>query len=898
MSRVHSALLALNRGEVSKDALARVDIERLRLSAETQENYLPFTLGPMMLRPGYEYCGEVRSSLPGRLLPFVFSNSDTALVELTDGTMRVWLVDEDDETLLQRPVHGDAIIAGDFSATTGWTLTASGAGAAATIGSGVLTLVSPSVGGIASAKKQVSIAGFYIEHAIRIVVRRGPVTFRAGSVDGADNYIAETTLNTGTHSLAVTPVSDIFIQLSTTSGSSKLIDGVTFETPGTMEIPTSWSAGNLSDIRHVQSGDVLFCACYRQPPKRIERRGLRSWSFADYVFTDGPFGTANGTDITMTPDTLNGNGTLTSSRPYFNFGHEGTLFRLFSAGQTATASLAASNTFTSAIRITGVDAARNFARIITGTWSGTVTMQRSFDSATTGFSDVAFWTGNVSDTFGDALNNSIAWYRLGFKAGDYTSGTAVATLQTPLGGAAGICRIVTVLSTTTAGYEIVTPFSSLTSTIQWNEGDWSDMRGWPDAVTIQEGRLWWSGRDKIWGSVSDAYSSFDLDFEGDAGPINRTLGSGPVDRINWILPLTRLIVGREGSEASIRSSSFDEPLTPTNFSIKDCSTQGSSPDIAAVKVDTRGVFVQKSKRRVYELAYNIDAQDYKARDLTRLHSKIGESGFFSIAIQRQPDTVIHFQRGDGQLASLVYDSDDAVECWWRTTTAGEFENVVVLPGNIEDKVYGIIKRTIGGVERRYIERSARRDQCQGQPEARCADSHIIYQGGPTGTIDGLDHLEGETVVAWAWNNDDELGIDLGTFTVAGGAIVLTGPPYENFCIGLGYTANFKSAKLAYGAQMGTALNQKKRIESLGMILLDAHTQGIKYGQDFDHLNDMPMIEDGAEVDPGHVWEEYDKPMFSMNGTWDTDSRLCLRSAAPRPCTVAAIVISTQTNEKT
>lgn len=897
MARVHTALNSLNRGEVSKDALARIDIERLRLSAETQENFLPFTLGPMMLRPGYEYVGSMRSDLSGRLLPFVFSNSDTAIIELTEGVLRVWTVSDTDETLIVRPSHSDTVVAGDFSAATGWTLSTSGAGAAATISAGVLTLVSPAVGGLAMAKKTISIASTSVEHALRIVVTRGPVIFRAGSVDGADNYVTETTLNTGTHSLAITPVSDIYIQISTTSGSSKIVDSVTFEAAGAMQIPTSWGLVNLPDVRFVQSGDVLFCACYRQSPKRIERRAARSWSFVDYVYTDGPFGTANATDITMTPDALNGNGTLTSSRPYFATGHEGALFRLFSPGQVATASLAASNSFSTAIRITGVDAARNFSRIIAGTWSGTITMQRSFDSATAGFSDVAAFTGNVSDTFGDGLDNSIAWYRIGFKAGDYTSGTATVTLQTPLGGAAGICRIVTVLTTTTAGYEIVRPFSSLSATVEWNEGDWSSIRGWPDAVTIQEGRLWWSGRDKIWGSISDAYSSFDIDFDGDAGPINRTLGSGPVDRINWILPLTRIIVGREGSEASIRSSSFDEPLTPTNFSIKDCSTQGSSPDIAAVKVDTRGVFVQKSKRRVYELAYNIDAQDYKARDLTRLHTKIGENGFFAIAIQRQPDTTIHFQRGDGELASLVYDSDDGVEAWWRQTTNGSFEDVIVLPGEVEDKIYCIVRRTIGGVSKRYIERSSRRDQCTGRPEARLADSHVIYDGAATTTITGLNHLEGQTVVAWGWNDNSTAGKDYGTFTVSSGAITLP-ETVQNACVGLGYTGLFKSAKLAYGAQMGTALNQKKRIERIGLIMRDTHAQGLEHGQSFDVMDALPQVENGAVVDQDSVWEEYDEPMFALPGQWDTDTRLCLRATAPRPVTVDAVTISVMTNETT
>lgn len=916
MARVHTSLNALNRGEISKDALARVDIERLRLSAERQENFLPFTLGPMMLRPGYQYVGAMRGDLSGRLLPFIFSNSDTAIIELTANTMRVWQVSENEstlettETLISRPSHGDTVVAGDFSSATGWTLTTSGSGSSAVISPGFLTLACPSVGGVARASKQISISAVGVEHGLRVVVTRGPVIFRAGTSDGADDYVAETTLNTGTHSFGITPSGDIFIRLDTTTGAGKIIGSVTFEAGGDLTVPTSWGFADLSNIRFVQSGDVLFCACYGQSPKRIERRAARSWSFADYVFEDGPFGTANGTDTSLTPSALTGNATLSSSRAFFNSGHVGALFRLFSTGQTVSASLSASNSFTNAIRITGVDDVRNFARVISGTWSGTITMQRSFDSATTGFTDVAAFTGNVTDTFGDGLNNSIAWYRIGFKAGDYTSGTATVTLSTSQGGAAGLCRVVTFTNPTSVGVEIVKPFSSLTATTDWNEGDWSDARGWPDAVTIQEGRLWWSGRDKIWGSISDAYSSFDIDFDGDAGPINRTLGSGPVDRINWILPLTRIIVGREGSEASIRSSSFDEPLTPTNFSIKDCSTQGSSKNVAAVKIDTRGVFVQKSGRKVYELGFSVDAQDYKARDLTRLNTSLGNSQFFSIAVQRQPDTVIHARLGNGELASLVFDSDDGVECWWRQTTNGAFEDAIVLPGILEDKIYCVVKRTIGGVDKRFVERAARRDQCSGRPEARLADSHVIYQGVSSTTIGGLAHLEGEEVVVWGWHTGTPftatapdgstvtVGRDLGTFTVTGGQITGLPAAVTRACVGLGYTGSFKSAKLAYGAQMGTALNQKKRIERMGLIMRDTHAQGLEYGQSFEVMDELPQTEAGGSVDQTIVWEEYDEPMFTLPGQWDTDARLCLRATAPRPCTIDAVTISVMTNETT
>jgi hypothetical protein len=916
MARDRPALLAFNRGEVAKRALARVDVERMRLSAEIQENWLPEVLGPMMLRPGKQYVGGVNGDLAFRLVPFVFAFSDTALIEITDSVLRVWNVDGDDETLVTRAAVGTAVVHGDFGSDTGWTLTATGTGAVATISGGLLTLASPASGGLAQAKRTVIVASAYqaVEHAFRIVVMRGPVTFRAGTSDGDDDLIAETTLDTGTHSLAFTPnAATVYIELETISAQSKIVDSIAIEAEGAMTVPTSWAEADLRYVRFDQSGDIVYCACYGQQQRKIERRGTASWSFVLYKSDDGPFQVANTSDITLTPSVLTGNGTLTASRNLFRSGHVGALFRLFSTGQTVTASLAAQNTFSSAIRVSGVDAARVFNYAITGTWAGTLTLQRSFDSESSGFADVTPFTANASSTYDDSLANSIAWYRIGFKTGAYTSGTAGITLSYVGGGGAGVARVTGFTSRTAVDIEVLSAFSSLTATDNWNQAEWSDVAGWPSAVRFHDGRLDWFGRDRMWGSVSDAFSSFDLDVEGDSAPISRSVGFGPLDIVHWALSLTRLVIGREGQETSVRSGALEEPLTRTNISFKDCSTHGSAP-VAAVKVDTRGVFVDKSNRRAYELSFSVDQQDYAANDLTRLNPDILVPGVADLLAQRQPDTQLPFVLDNGEVAYLLYDKQDDVEGWWRLKTAasagaaGVVECGAVLPGNLEDKVYYGVKRVINGATKRFIEKMARRDQCAGQPEARLSDSHVMYSGAATTMIGGLSHLEGETVTVWGWNTATPftatlpdgtvvtVGRDLGTFTVASGQITGLASAVTDACVGLGYSARFKSAKLAYAALAGSALTVKKKIDKIGLIMIDTHKAGLQYGQSFDTMDELPEVEEGATVEDDTVWPDFDAPSTALPGEWDSDARLCLTAASPRPCTVAAAVISVTTNE--
>lgn len=905
MPKLNTNLVGFNRGLVSRLALARVDLERMRFSAEVQTNWMPRTLGPMSLRAGLGYIGDTKSQFFAEYIPFIRSATETASIELTNNLMRVRTPND----LVTRDEVQTEVTNGAFDDTAGWTLGTSG-GASAAIAGGVLTLAAPAKGGLATAINAVTVdAGdTEKEHALRVIVERGPVEFRVGSTSGGSDLVSRTNLEPGVHSIAFTPdVTTFYIYFETTERIEAVIGSVTVEPAGVMEIPTTWATSDLDHIRHSQSADVIFVACAGQQQRRIERRGRRSWSFVYYRSSDGPFrSSASYNNLSLTPDDTTGNITLTASRSLFTADHIGSLFRLFQTSQRIADSLGAANQFTAPVRVTGLqaDGDRTFSIDIAGTWAGTLTLQRSFDSEDAGFVDVptATYTANTSTTYADAFDNQVVWYRVGFKTGDYTSGSADITLSYPRGGGAGIVRITDVASDVSASAEVLSDLKSLQPTEDWREGEWSDLYGWPSAVAIYDGRLWWFGKDKEWGSVSDNYDSFSSDVEGEAGPISRSIGYGPIETINWALPLQRLILGTASSEISIRSSSFDEPLTPTNFSQKDCSTQGSA-NIAPAKMDGAGIFVQRSGQRLIRLGYSLEKNDYAPADLTQLVPDLLGSGIFKrVFIQRQPDTRIHCIANDGNAYVLVYEPDENVVCWIKIETEGSIDNGFVLPEALEDRVYYQVQRGVY----RHLEALAFDNVCRGFPEARLADSHIMFDNGgtPTQTIPGLTRFNGEEVVVWGWNtatpftNADGtiVGRDMGTFSVSSEQIVLP-VAVTNACVGLYYKAQFKSAKLAYAAGMGTALAQRKKVNYLGLIMMNTHYQGLRYGRSLDVLDDLPL-EESAEETPAHtVWEDYDNPAFTFPGEWHTDSRLCLEAAAPRPCTVQAAVITVETSDK-
>lgn len=888
MPRQHVAQHAFNRGTVSPHALARTDVDRLRLSAETQTNWMPRTLGPMMLRPGLAYIASTYLDAQARVVPFVFSSTDYAALEFTAGVLRVLVGD----TPVTRPAVSTTF--NNFTVPASWTLASSGGGLSS-ISSNKLTLNLVNSGGTATATQSVANLSSGVVHAIRVVVERGPVKFRVGATAGADDYIATTILETGTHSLAFTPTTNFVIQFEGMVRLNKIVSSCTIEAAGVMTLTTPYSTGDLQLIRTEQSADVVFIACEGHQQRKVERRGTRSWSFVEYKTDNGPFNFNADTSISITPTAVSGNTTLTASRPLFKSTHVGALFELTHTGQVGSGNLSAADTYTTTIRVTGVDAGRVFAYSITGTWAGTITLQRSFDSATSGFTDVTTHTGNVTTSYDDTLDNSIVWYRLGFKAGAYSSGTAAITLNFPGGSSTGVGRVVSFSSSTSVGVEVLEDFGNITATFEWREGAWSTRRGWPTSVALHEGRLWWAGNDRFWGSGSDDYTDFNDSEEGDAVPIDRSIGSGPIATINWLVSTERLIAGADASVIQAKSSSFDEPLTPTNFNLKAFSTQGTAR-LSAAKVDNRIIFVQASNRRVYQVLFDINVQSYVARDLTRLNEEIGLPGFVDVAIQRQPDTSLHLVREDGKVAILLFDQDDGVEAWWLFETDGEVEAAYVLPGTLEDSVYYVVKRTINGQTKRYHEKWSRLDECQGGTLNKQADSFITYSGSATSTITGLSHLEGENVVVWADGADLSPGRESSqtVYAVTGGQITL-GQNVTNAVVGLPYTASFKSAKLAYAAANGTALTQKKRLDHLGLIMAHTHNDGLYYGDTETALDPLPRVEDAQDVSSTEVWEQYDKDMIEMSGLWDTDSRLFLKGYAPRPVMVMAAVIGITTN---
>ena len=964
MARQDQALYSFNRGEVSTLALARTDIEQLRLAAQSQVNWRPRTLGPMIFRPGTAYIGATLNNAPSRLIPYVAAFADTAILEMTSGVMRVWRND----ALITRVAVGTTIP--DFPS---WSTTATGT-AVVTTAIGSLTMSGMNNGATAFASVQLNVANVDVakEHALRFTVVNGPVQFSVGTVAGLGDVFPIETLDNGTYSMAFTPNnSTIYVEFSAvqlpnnantvaqaipTWAQQVRVSNISLESAGVFSMPTPWASAQIgtpgstpSNMRYVASGNVIFLAASGVPQYQINRYSPTSWAIVPYRSVKGPMQPVpSNASITLTPGALYGNTTLSASGNLFTPNDVGTLFRVFESGQVVNETLSFQNTFSDAIEVTGVSYVsnivggsvvntatpdRNFTLTTTGTWVGTLTLQRSFTSSTTGFSDYATYTSNQTNLVtSDGLNNEIVWYRIGFKAGGYTSGSAVVNLTYSGGGNYGVGHVTSWVSPTVVNIEVLVPFWGTAPVSDWLQSEWSASQGYPTAVTLHEGRLWWSGADKWWGSISDDYTNFDYDATGDATPIDKSIGQGPIANINWMVSIDHLLAGADTSILTAMSDAIESPLTPSNFILRRSVTNGSFP-VQAVAVDQRVVYIDQSGRKLYELIYDIRLYNYKPTDLTRLNPDIGLAGFVDMAVQRQPDTCILLVRTDGILVSFIYDGDDNVQAFWRIQTSGTVESIAVLPGSREDSVYIVVNRTINNQTVRYIEKFARIDECQGAAINKNVDAHLVYQGAATNVLAGFTHLVGQKVSIWGLspgadflndggNNQDfttgdfasgsaDILGDLGTAIVSnnGQVVIPNGLSVTQAVIGLPYQAEFISAKLPYGSQLGSSVNQVKRVDHIGFVLTNTHAQGVRYGKWTPNdpgnimsgifnvppiLDDMPKIEYAAQVDPNYIWTQYDNKQIEFDCDNDTDVRLYLQAASPRPATVNSVTFALET----
>ena len=299
------------------------------------------------------------------------------------------------------------------------------------------------------------------------------------------------------------------------------------------------------------------------------------------------------------------------------------------------------------------------------------------------------------------------------------------------------------------------------------------------------------------------------------------------------------------------------------------------------------LFANVKGNHLIALAYSNEGGGYRDRDLSVIAPHlIKDMSWAEMDYQEAPDSTWWGVRSDGRLIGLTYLPDEQIFAWHQheiagggSDTHGCVESIAVIPEGGVDVVYLVVRRTVNGATQRYVEFLKPR-QFATLADAFFVDSGLAYEGAAVSSVSGLDHLEGETVVALAD------GVPITGLTVISGTVTLP-QTAEKIVIGLPYTAQAQLVPLAYETQ---AFGAASRVNlSQATFRLKDTGPGLEAGPDFVTMrtaeddfdtgfNQVPaLVNDGIREIPV---DEY----------WTDDVTLCIQQSNPVPVTVAAVAL--------
>ena len=205
----------------------------------------------------------------------------------------------------------------------------------------------------------------------------------------------------------------------------------------------------------------------------------------------------------------------------------------------------------------------------------------------------------------------------------------------------------------------------------------------------------------------------------------------------------------------------------------------------------------------------------------------------------------------------------------------------------EDELYLIVKRTIKGVTKKYIEKLKSIDFGNETHEGWFVDSALAYPTAwPTPdhanlrtSLFNFYHLEGETIQV-AGNGAAHIDKTVGT----DGSISLTFS-CSSAVAGYGYVSNLKTTRLESGSQDGTSQGKPKRVHGVTVRLLK--TVGLDVGTDDNNIETIPFRDSSMNASEAVPLFTGDKEI-EFTGAYDENDKIFVRQSQPLPLTVLAI----------
>lgn len=402
---------------------------------------------------------------------------------------------------------------------------------------------------------------------------------------------------------------------------------------------------------------------------------------------------------------------------------------------------------------------------------------------------------------------------------------------------------------------------------------------YPRASTIYQQRTVFGGPlnkpNRIDLSQSSDLNNFDNTFPSKASDaIVFALASRQRQDVLFFVPAEDLIAFTISGEWRIRGDDGGT-LTPSTIDAKQQSSFGCAEFIPPIMVLDDIVFVQAKGQMVRNVAYDFGTNKYRGIDMSLLSRHLIEGAtILQMAFANVPFSCLYFVLDNGSMLACTYLKDQEVLGWSEFTTDGAFEAVCCVAEGQEDVVYAVVRRTVGGQQRRFVERQRSR-RINSAADAFFVDAGLSRNGPIVGAVSGLGHLEGRSV------GGTVDGKPVNGLVVGGGSVQLPFPG-SNISLGLPYDSVLTTLDIDVGAPL---LNGELR--NVTKIIIHVNkTIGLHYGPENDGYayEHVPYTEMRETVVNGLFTGAFEA---RFQGGWDNRGRVTV-TAGLLPATVLAV----------
>lgn len=711
------------------------------------------------------------------------------------------------------------------------------------------------------------------------------------------------------------------------------------------ETTHSYAAADIEALSYTQFNDIAFFAHADYAPQKLSRFADTTWTLANAVFNDGPYLPENVTSTTLTSASTGAITPLMTT----NTTPSGTAATADGGADAYTAfDQTPSTSFTDNGKVGWVsyDFAGAATKVADAYWI--VADETNPDAGPTNWVfegyDGSSWIvldtrqGEVGWSGGERrfyeFVNIIAYqsYRLRWSSNDGYTNTGVGELgihehgdyQTAFNLTAsavtGInddtgfqtsdvgrtirlfgsdgrwrwARIVSRTSTTVVTIRLYGHALPDTAPIQrWALGAFSAYSGYPALTALFDERLMWARTDAqpvtVWGS-----KSVDREDYGYSVPVvatdavNITLLSADMNELNFIAGDEDLITGSAKQIRSVGPDDITKGFSALNVRQKKGPNSGAD-SVVPLSIGGTTLYVSAGGRKIRELVMG-EQNRYVAPEVSLLGEHAFASGIVAMAFSENPEPTVYVVTENGELVAMLYDREQRAVGITRFLLGGDgiVESLAIIPSQEAgyDDVYLVVRRTINGSSKRYIEVLERPfDYANDAVEdAFFVDCGLTYDGAPATVISGLSHLEGEEVTVLA-----DGGVVEG-LTVSGGQITFSSA-ISKAHIGLSYESRARTLPYAGPGQDGVLFG--RRVNHVGVYVDLLATGSLMVGAyGFDafeinpHLGDA-MAGNAVDLTTGFVRAE-------TEGSWATgDGQIELYTSQPLPALVRSVILQAE-----